>query len=196
MAKKTIEDIQVNGKKVLCRVDFNVPLSEDGKVSDDKRIVAALPTINYLIKQGCKVIIVSHLGRPNGFDKSLSMLPVAKRLIELVECKVFVATDVVGPDAKAKAAKLKCGQILVLENVRFEKGEEENDENLAKASSITLVVQINGKVRDKIEVDEALDQEELKKVALESQKVKDATEGKQVVKVIVVPKKLVNIVVN
>lgn len=130
--KRTIRDVDLKNKKVLLRVDFNVPLDANGNVSDDKRIVAALPTINYLIKQGCKVIIVSHLGRPNGFDKSLSMLPVAKRLIELVECKVFVASDVVGPDAKAKAAKLKCGQILVLENVRFEKGEEENDENLAK----------------------------------------------------------------
>ena len=130
--KRTIRDVDLKNKKVLLRVDFNVPLDANGNVSDDKRIVAALPTINYLIKQGCKVIIVSHLGRPNGFDKSLSMLPVAKRLIELVECKVFVATDVVGPDAKAKAKNLKCGQILVLENVRFEKGEEENDENLAK----------------------------------------------------------------
>lgn len=130
--KRTIRDVDLKNKKVLLRVDFNVPLDGEGNVSDDKRIVAALPTINYLIRQGCKVIIVSHLGRPNGWDKHLSMLPVAKRLIELVECKVFVATDVVGEDAKAKAKKLKCGEILLLENVRFEEGEEENDENLAK----------------------------------------------------------------
>ena len=130
--KRTIRDVDLKNKKVLLRVDFNVPLDSDGNVSDDKRIVAALPTINYLIKQGCKVVVVSHLGRPNGYDTHLSMLPVAKRLIELVECKVFVASDVVGEDAKAKAKKLKGGQILVLENVRFEKGEEENDEELAK----------------------------------------------------------------
>lgn len=130
--KRTIRDVDLKNKKVLLRVDFNVPLDGEGNVSDDKRIVAALPTINYLIRQGCKVIIVSHLGRPNGWDLHLSMLPVAKRLIELVECKVFVATDVVGEDAKAKAKKLKCGEILILENVRFEEGEEENDENLAK----------------------------------------------------------------
>lgn len=130
--KRTIRDVDLKNKKVLLRVDFNVPLDGEGNVSDDKRIVAALPTINYLVRQGCKVIIVSHLGRPNGWDLHLSMLPVAKRLIELVECKVFVATDVVGEDAKAKAKKLKCGEILILENVRFEEGEEENDENLAK----------------------------------------------------------------
>lgn len=130
--KRTIRDVDLKNKKVLLRVDFNVPLDGEGNVSDDKRIVAALPTINYLIRQGCKVIIVSHLGRPNGWDKHLSMLPVAKRLIELVECKVFVASDIVGEDAKAKAKKLKCGEILLLENVRFEEGEEENDENLAK----------------------------------------------------------------
>lgn len=130
--KRTIRDVDLKNKKVLLRVDFNVPLDGEGNVSDDKRIVAALPTINYLVKCGCKVIIVSHLGRPNGWDTHLSMLPVAKRLIELVECKVFVASDIVGEDAKAKAKKLKCGEILLLENVRFEKGEEENDENLAK----------------------------------------------------------------
>lgn len=130
--KRTIRDVDLKNKKVLLRVDFNVPLDGEGNVSDDKRIVAALPTINYLVRQGCKVIIVSHLGRPNGWDKHLSMLPVAKRLIELVECKVFVASDIVGEDAKAKAKKLKCGEILLLENVRFEEGEEENDENLAK----------------------------------------------------------------
>ena len=132
MDKKTFKDIDVSGKKVLLRVDFNVPLDADGNVADSKRIIAALPTIKYLLKQGCKLIIVSHLGRPDGFDARLSIIPAAKRLIELIDNKVFIASDVVGPDAMQKAQNLKSGQVLILENVRFEKGEEENDEILAQ----------------------------------------------------------------
>lgn len=101
MAKKTIEDIQVNGKKVLCRVDFNVPLSEDGKVSDDKRIVAALPTIQYLLAHQAKVILCSHLGRPKGkVDMKYSLKPVAERLAELLPgVRVQFASDTVGESA-------------------------------------------------------------------------------------------------
>lgn len=130
--KRVINDVNLKNKKVLLRVDFNVPLDADGNVADSKRIIAALPTIKYLLKQGCKLIIVSHLGRPDGFDARLSIIPAAKRLIELIDNKVFIASDVVGPDAMQKAQNLKSGQVLILENVRFEKGEEENDEILAQ----------------------------------------------------------------
>ena len=158
--KKTVKDVDVKGKKVLLRCDFNVPLAKDGSctITDDKRIRAALPTIQYLLDQGAAVIACSHLGKPvatfdsyvkkqaeKGKDpasiteeewkKSLSKLslaPVAKRLSELLGKDVIMAADVVGPDAMAKAAALQPGEVLLLENTRFEKGETKNDPELAK----------------------------------------------------------------
>lgn len=133
MNKKTIEDISVSGKKVIVRVDFNVPLDEDRNITDDNRIVGALRTIKYLVDKGAKTILVSHLGRPkNGFEDKFSMKPTAKRLSELLGKEVIMATDVIGEDAKAKAAALKDGQVLMLENVRFHKEEEKNDPDFAK----------------------------------------------------------------
>ena len=158
--KKTVRDVDVNGKKVLLRCDFNVPQDKKtGAITDDKRIRAALPTIRYLLEHGAAVIACSHLGKPNAtfadfvkkqvekgkkaeelteadwrksLDK-LSMKPVAERLQELLGTEVLLASDVIGPDAQAKAAALKAGQILLLENTRFEKGETKNDAAVAKA---------------------------------------------------------------
>ena len=133
--KKTVRDVDVKGKKVLLRCDFNVPQDkETGAITSDKRIVAALPTIRYLLENGAAVIACSHLGKPkNGPDPKLSLEPVAKRLSELLGQEVIFAHDVVGPDAQAKAAALQPGQILLLENTRFEPGETKNDPELAKA---------------------------------------------------------------
>ena len=132
--KKTVKDIDVAGKKVLLRCDFNVPQDKaTGAITDDKRIVAALPTIQYLLEQNAAVIACSHLGKPKeGPDPKFSLAPVAKRLSELLGREVIMAADVVGPDATAKAAALKPGQILLLENTRFEKGETKNDPELAR----------------------------------------------------------------
>ena len=158
--KKTVKDVDVKGKKVLLRCDFNVPQDKaTGAITDDKRIRAALPTIQYLLDQGAAVIACSHLGKPEpSFDKwakkqaekgkdpasltkekwektleALCMDPVAKRLSELLGKDVILAADVVGPDAQAKAAALQPGQIMLLQNTRFEKGETKNDPELAKA---------------------------------------------------------------
>ena len=125
--KKTVEDIDVKGKKVLVRCDFNVPL-KDGVITDENRIVGALPTIQYLIGQGAKVILCSHMGRPKGeFNMKYSLAPVAERLSAKLGRKVELAADVIGPDAKAKAAALGEGDVLLLENVRFHAEEEKND---------------------------------------------------------------------
>ncbi len=160
-SKKTVKDVDVKGKKVLLRCDFNVPMAKDGSgvITDDKRIRAALPTIQYLLDQGAAVIACSHMGKPvatfesykkkqleKGKDEAsiteekwkkslaeLRMEPVAKRLSELLGKPVILAGDVVGPDAQAKAAALKPGEILLLQNTRFEKGETKNDPALAKA---------------------------------------------------------------
>ena len=134
MAKKTIEDINVTGKKVLVRVDFNVPLTEDGQVSDDKRIVAALPTIRYLLDHKAKVILCSHLGRPKGkVDPKYSLAPVAKRLAELLpDTKIRFAKDTIGESANAAIAEMQEGEIVLLENVRFYKEETDNDPAFAK----------------------------------------------------------------
>ena len=130
--KKSVEDIDVKGKRVLCRCDFNVPTKE-GKITSDKRIVAALPTIRYLMEHGARVILCSHMGKPKGEWKSeLSLKIVADRLSELLGKPVIMAADVVGEDAKAKAAALKDGEVMLLENVRFEKGETKNDPELSK----------------------------------------------------------------
>ena len=132
--KKTVLDVEVHGKKVLLRCDFNVPQDkETGAITSDKRIVAALPTIKYLLENGAAVIACSHLGKPKGeWLPKLSLAPVAQRLSQLLDRPVLFAKDVVGPDAKAKAAALKGGEILLLENTRFEKGETKNDPALAK----------------------------------------------------------------
>ena len=133
--KKTVTDIDVKGKKVLCRCDFNVPQDKQtGAITDDKRIKAALPTLQYLLEQGAAVIACSHLGKPKGEVKpALTLAPVAHRLEELLGQEVIVASDVVGEDAQAKAAALQPGQLMLLENLRFEKGEEKNDPAFAKA---------------------------------------------------------------
>ena len=133
--KKTVRDVDVKGKRVLCRCDFNVPQDkETGAITDDNRIVAALPTLNYLLDNGAAVIACSHLGKPKGERKpALTLAPVAKRLSELLGREVIFASDVVGEDARAKAAALKPGQIMLLENLRFEPGEEKNDPAFAKA---------------------------------------------------------------
>ena len=135
MAKKTIEDIQVAGKKVLVRVDFNVPLTEDGKVADDKRIVAALPTIKYLLAHNAKVILCSHLGRPKGeVNKKYTLAPVGEKLAELLpDTRIWFAEDTIGESAKAAIADMKEGEIVLLENTRFYKEEEKNDPAFAKA---------------------------------------------------------------
>lgn len=131
--KMTVEDFDVKGKRVLVRCDFNVKM-ENGVITSDKRIVASLPTIQYLIKNGAKVILCSHLGRPKGqVNPEFSMKPVAARLSELLGLKVKMADDVVGPSAHALADSLKDGEVMLLENVRFEPGETKNDPELSKA---------------------------------------------------------------
>ncbi len=133
--KKTVKDVDVKGKRVLLRCDFNVPMAKDGSgvITDDKRIRAALPTIQYLLDQGAAVIACSHMGKPKGEVKpELSLKPVAVRLSELLGKPVIMAGDVVGPDAQSKAAALQPGQIMLLENTRFEPGETKNDPELAK----------------------------------------------------------------
>lgn len=134
MAKKTIEDVDVKGKRVLARVDYNVPLTPEGAVADDKRIAASLPTVNYLLEHGARLILCSHLGRPKGEAKpEFSLKPVAKRLGELLPgVKISFASDCVGPEAQEKAMALKEGEILLLENLRYHKEEEKNDPAFAK----------------------------------------------------------------
>ena len=132
--KKTVRDIDVKGKKVLLRCDFNVPQDkETGEITSDKRIVAALPTIEYLLDQGAAVIACSHLGKPKGeWKEKLTLAPVAKRLSELLGKEVIFAKDIIGDDAKAKAAALKGGEIMLLENLRFDIREEKNGADFAK----------------------------------------------------------------
>ena len=130
--KKSIEDIEVAGKRVLCRCDFNVP-TKAGVITSDKRIVAALPTIKYLVEHDAKVILCSHMGKPKGeWKPELSLKIVADRLSELLGQEVIMAADVAGEDAKAKAAALQNGQVMLLENTRYIKGETKNDPELSK----------------------------------------------------------------
>jgi phosphoglycerate kinase len=132
--KKTVKDIDVRGKRVLLRCDFNVPQDKaTGEITSDKRIVAALPTIRYLLEQGAAVIACSHLGKPKGeWKESLTLAPVAKRLSELLGRDVVFAKDIIGEDAKAKAAALKGGEIMLLENLRFDIREEKNGADFAR----------------------------------------------------------------
>lgn len=133
MNKKTFKDISVTGKRVLLRVDYNVPLDDNCNITDDTRIKATLPTISYLLKQNAKVIICSHLGRPNGvYTKKLSLEPVAKRLSKLINTQVKLASDVVGESAKKLVTDMHDGEVVMLENVRFYKEEESCDEEFCK----------------------------------------------------------------
>lgn len=135
MNKMSIEDVDVKGKRLFCRVDFNVPL-EEGQITDDNRIRAALPTIRYLVEQGASLILASHLGRPKGQAvDELRLDPVAERLADLLGRSVFKADEVIGKEVEEKADELKEGDILLLENVRFHPGEEKNDPELARAFS-------------------------------------------------------------
>ena len=144
MNKKTIRDIDLKGKKVFVRCDFNVPMDENQNITDNTRIVAALPTIKYLLEQGCKLILASHLGRPKGEVKpEFSLAPVAKELSKLLGKEVIMAKDVVGEDATEKAANLKEGEILLLENVRFHKEETENDKEFAKKLASMAEIFVN-----------------------------------------------------
>ncbi|MGD8427199.1 MAG: phosphoglycerate kinase [Balneolaceae bacterium] len=133
MEKMTLRDVDVEGKKVLMRVDFNVPL-EDGKITDDNRIVQALPSIQFVIQRGGKLILMSHLGRPGGEpDESLSLRPVAEHLQTLVDAKVHFAEDCIGKKAASVVEEAKDGEIVLLENVRFHKGEKANEEEFSKS---------------------------------------------------------------
>ncbi len=143
MNKKTVKDIDLKGKRVLMRVDFNVPM-QDGKVTDDKRIKAALPTIKYVLDQGASLILMSHLGRPKGGpDPEFSLKPAAEALSALLGKPVKMAPDCVGPEVEAMAKALKPGEVLMLENTRFHKGEEKNDLDLAKQMAALGQVYVN-----------------------------------------------------
>ncbi len=133
MNKKTVKDIELKGKKVLVRCDFNVPMDENQNIRDNTRIIAALPTIKYLLENNCAIILCSHLGRPKGeFKPEFSLKPVAQELSKQLNQEIIMANDVIGEDAKTKAEKLKPGEILLLENVRFHKEETDNDTEFAK----------------------------------------------------------------
>jgi phosphoglycerate kinase len=142
LTKASVRDADVEGKRVLLRADLNVPL-EDGEVADDTRIRASLPTIELLLERGASIVLVSHLGRPKGPDPSLSMAPVAKRLDQLVDAPVKVAPAVVGDEVKKMASELEPGEILLLENSRFEEGETKNDPTMAKALAELADVYVN-----------------------------------------------------
>ena len=144
MNKKTVKDIDLKGKKVFVRCDFNVPMDENQNITDNARIVGALPTIKYLLEQNCKIILASHLGRPKGeFKPEFSLAPVAKELSKLLGQEVIMAKDVIGEDAETKAANLKEGEILLLENVRFHKEETDNDPEFCKKLASMAEVYVN-----------------------------------------------------
>ena len=144
MSKKTVRDIDLKGKKVFVRCDFNVPMDENQNITDNRRIVAALPTIKYLIEQNCKIILASHLGRPKGeFKPEFSLAPVAKELSRLLGQEVLMAKDVIGESAKTLAANLQEGQVMLLENVRFHREETDNDPEFAKELASMAEVFVN-----------------------------------------------------
>ena len=144
MNKKTVRDIDLENKKVLVRCDFNVPLDEEGNITDNRRIVGALPTIQYLLEQNCKVILCSHLGRPKGEVKpEFSLKPVAEELQRLLKKEVKLAEDVTGPSARALTENMRPGDIVLLENVRFDPREEKNEESLSKEFASLAEVYVN-----------------------------------------------------
>ena len=143
---KTIKDVDVANKRILMRADYNVPLNEDGTIADDFRIVASLPTINYLTERGARVVLMAHLGRPKGqVNKKYSLAPVAQRLGELLKQPVTFVPDCVGDVVLAATENMQPGQVVLLENLRFHPEEEKNDaafaEQLAKSSCAELFVQ-------------------------------------------------------
>ena len=143
MNKKTVKDIDLKGKRVLMRVDFNVPM-EDGKVTDDKRIKASLPTIKYILDQGASLILMSHFGRPkSGPDPEFSLRAAAEVLSSLLGVPVKMGPDIIDAEAEAMAKELKPGEVLMLENTRFNKGEEKNDLELAKRMAALADVYVN-----------------------------------------------------
>ena len=144
MSKKTVKDIDLEGKKVLVRCDFNVPMDEQKNITDNTRIVAALPTIKYLLENNCAIILCSHLGRPKGeFKPEFSLQPVAKELAKLLDKEIIMAKDVIGEDATSKASNLKQGEILLLENVRFHREETDNDAEFSKKLAGLAEVYVN-----------------------------------------------------
>ena len=144
MNKKTVRDIDLKGKKVLLRCDFNVPMDENRNITDKTRIVASLPTINYLLENNCKIVIVAHLGRPKGEVKpELSLAPVAKELSKQLGREVLMAKDVVGESAQKLVANLKEGEIVLLENVRYHREETDNDPEFAKKLAFDCEVYVN-----------------------------------------------------
>ena len=144
MNKKTVKDIDLKGKKVFVRCDFNVPMDENQNITDNTRIKAALPTIKYLLEQNCKIILASHLGRPKGEVKpEFSLKPVAKELSKLLGKDVIMANDVIGEDATSKAENLKEGEIMLLENVRFHREETDNDPEFAKKLASMAEIFVN-----------------------------------------------------
>ena len=144
MNKKTVKDIDLKGKKVFVRCDFNVPMDKEQKITDNTRIVAAIPTIKYLIEQNCKIILASHLGRPKGEVKpEYSLKPVAKELSKILNTEVIMANDVIGEDATSKAENLKEGEILLLENVRYHREETDNEPEFAKKLASMAEIFVN-----------------------------------------------------
>ncbi|BAE86630.1 phosphoglycerate kinase [Desulfitobacterium hafniense] len=144
MNKKGLKDIAVQGKRVFVRVDFNVPMDDHGNITNDTRIRAALPTIDYLIDEGAKIILASHLGRPKGKpDPNYSLAPVAKRLGELLKRPVAMATDCIGPEVEKAAAQLQEGEVLLLENVRYHAEEEKNEPEFVKQLARLAEVYVN-----------------------------------------------------
>lgn len=144
MNKKTVKDIDLKGKKVFVRCDFNVPMDKEKNITDNTRIVAALPTIKYLLENNAAIILASHLGRPKGeFKEEYSLKPVAKELANLLGIEVIMAKDVIGEDAKTKASNLKQGEILLLENVRFHREETDNEPEFSKQLASMADVYVN-----------------------------------------------------
>ena len=144
MNKKTVKDIEVKGKKVLVRCDFNVPQDENGHITDTRRIVSSLPTIKYLLENGAKVILCSHLGRPKGeVKKEFSLAPVAKELSKELGIEVKLADDIIGESAKSLTSAMKEGEVVLLENVRFDAREEKNDPEFAKELALLAEIYVN-----------------------------------------------------
>jgi len=144
LAKKTVKDVDVTGKRVFVRVDFNVPIDEEGNITDDTRIRAAMPTIEYLTNSNAKVILASHLGRPKGeINLKFSLRPVAEKLSRLSNRKILFSSDCIGPEAAEKVNKMNDGDILLLENLRFHKEEEENDAHFAKKLASLADIYVN-----------------------------------------------------